>query len=656
MKQETIEQLEKALSDADIRISELEKSLHERRAEEFPKVSENRFRSIIQKSLDIIIILDQNGIMIYETPSLQSILGYQPGYLIGKSPFEFIHPADLERVANDLSEVYRKINLGVPTEFRVHKPDGTWVYLEAIGQNLLEDPAISGIVITARDITDRKSAEEELKKHRDHLEELVQERTAKLEETIEQLGKEVEERNRVENMLRKSEEIFDIHFSLSDDVMFTNDEEFRFVSVTPNVERVLGYTPEELVGKTFQETRVLHPNDMGRAYDNAQNVLSGGASRHPVYRFITKDGKTIFGEINGVPLIKKGHGSSLISVARDVTQRVLAEEELLRYSDHLEEIVKQRTNELSESEQRFRDLTENTTDWIWESDNQMHTIYSSPRVKDVIGYSQEEVLGKTPLEFLSSEEALRIQASWNEVIPNLQPWRNFEYSIMHKDGSLRVIESSGMPIFDHDGQHIGYRGIDRDVTERKRVEEELKKYRDHLEEQVNHRTEDLARAYEQLKQENDMRKATEIELEKHRKELEEMNATLKVLLRQRDGDKAAMEMNILSNIKTFILPHIEKLEAMDQNDSQRNTISMIRSHLEEITSPFTRNISSEYMAFSPGEIQVASLIRDGKSSKEIASILNISLNTVHTYRYNIRRKAGVKNNKVNLRSYLKGLG
>jgi DNA-binding CsgD family transcriptional regulator len=83
---------------------------------------------------------------------------------------------------------------------------------------------------------------------------------------------------------------------------------------------------------------------------------------------------------------------------------------------------------------------------------------------------------------------------------------------------------------------------------------------------------------------------------------------------------------------------------------------MIKSHLEEITSPFTRNISSEYMAFSPGEIQVASLIRDGKSSKEIASLLNISLNTVHTYRYNIRRKAGVINNKVNLRSYLKGLG
>jgi len=82
---------------------------------------------------------------------------------------------------------------------------------------------------------------------------------------------------------------------------------------------------------------------------------------------------------------------------------------------------------------------------------------------------------------------------------------------------------------------------------------------------------------------------------------------------------------------------------------------MLRGHLEEITSPFTRRISSEFLGLTPAEIQVASLIRDGKSSKEIARILNISINTVHTYRFNIRKKTGVKNNKVNLRSFLKTL-
>ncbi|MGD0209498.1 MAG: PAS domain S-box protein [Desulfomonilia bacterium] len=134
-----------------------------KRAEEHLKESDKRFRSLIQKSLDMIIVLDGKGFVTYETPSLENILGYQPGYLIGKSPFEFIHPDDLKRVADDLSEVYLKTNPGVPTEVRVRKADDTWVYLEAIGQNLLEDPAINGIVITARDITERKHKEEALK-------------------------------------------------------------------------------------------------------------------------------------------------------------------------------------------------------------------------------------------------------------------------------------------------------------------------------------------------------------------------------------------------------------------------------------------------------------------------------------------------------------
>ncbi len=347
-----------------------------RRAESALKESEKRFRSLIQKSLDIIIILDGNGFMIYETPSLEYILGYQPGYLIGKLPFEFIHSADLERVANDLNEVYLKTNPGIPTEFRFRKADGTWVYLEAIGQNLLEDPTIKGIVITARDITERKHAEEELKKHRDHLEDLVKERTTKLVKAIEQMEKQIEERKRAEDALRVNEEIFRIHFSLSNDVMFTNDEEFRVLSVTPNVERVLGYKPKELIGKSFQELDVLHPDDMGKAADNAKHVLSGGASRHPIYRFITQDGKTKFGEVSGVPLIKKGQRTTLISVARDVTERIEKEQVLM------------------ETMERYRTHFTLTDDVMFTFDHKLRFNSISPNVEKVTGYKPEELLGK----------------------------------------------------------------------------------------------------------------------------------------------------------------------------------------------------------------------------------------------------------------------
>ncbi|HVN71243.1 MAG TPA: helix-turn-helix transcriptional regulator, partial [Desulfomonilia bacterium] len=192
---------------------------------------------------------------------------------------------------------------------------------------------------------------------------------------------------------------------------------------------------------------------------------------------------------------------------------------------------------------------------------------------------------------------------------------------------------------------------------------ELKKHKDQLEGLIRERTAELTKAYDQMKIENEARKASEmvlrsreVELGKGRRELEEMNSALKVLLKQREEDKIAMETNIISNIKTSVLPYIERLESSGLTESQMRALSMLKSLLGDIISPFIRNLSSQYIGFTPHEIQVASLIKEGKSSKEIAEILSISLNTVHTYRYKIRMKTGLKNNKINLRSYLHTLG
>ena len=127
---------------------------------EILRQSEARFRSMIQSSSDMIFIVDGNAQLTYESPSATLILGYQPGYFIGKSPFMHVHPDDLDQVLKDMDEVFRSVNPGIPTEFRYQKYDGTWIYLEAIGSNQFENPGINGAVLTVRDITARKQAEE----------------------------------------------------------------------------------------------------------------------------------------------------------------------------------------------------------------------------------------------------------------------------------------------------------------------------------------------------------------------------------------------------------------------------------------------------------------------------------------------------------------
>jgi PAS domain S-box-containing protein len=237
---------------------------------------------------------------------------------------------------------------------------------------------------------------------------------------------------------------------------------------------------------------------------------------------------------------------------------------------------------------------------------------------------------------------------------------SWEYKYRIKGGDIRdVLHSARLIEIDNWPCIISHFN---DITDLRRVEEELKKHRDHLEELVSVRTAELTETYEQLKQENELRGKTEAalrsresELERERHEVEDVNAALKVLLKHREDDRTNTEKDIVSNIKINVMPFIQKLEASSLKKSQKTALSMIKTHLNDIASPFIRKISSEYLRFTPSEIKVASLIREGKTSKDIAEILNISLNTVITHRYNIRKKTRLRNKKMNLRSYLQTL-
>ena len=137
--------------------------------------------------------------------------------------------------------------------------------------------------------------------------------------------------------------------------------------------------------------------------------------------------------------------------------------------------------------------------------------------------------------------------------------------------------------------------------------------------------------------------------------LEEVNAAMKVLLEHSEMYKKELEEKVLSNIKELVDPYLEKLEGSEIGQGQKIYLSIIRSNIDEIISPFTRKLSSKYLNLTPSEIRIANLVKQGKTSKEIAGILNVSGKTVGFHRESIRKKLGLKNQKANLRTHLLSL-
>ncbi len=140
-----------------------------------------------------------------------------------------------------------------------------------------------------------------------------------------------------------------------------------------------------------------------------------------------------------------------------------------------------------------------------------------------------------------------------------------------------------------------------------------------------------------------------------RRELQEFNIAMGVLLQRAEKDKETLSENVVSNVKELILPYVEKLKNGHFSDEYKAYIEALETNLSEICSPFLKNLSLKHVHISAMEIQVANLVKAGRRNKEIASILGVSLNTVMTHRYRLRSKLGLKQKKVNLRSYLNSI-
>ena len=148
-----------------------------------------------------------------------------------------------------------------------------------------------------------------------------------------------------------------------------------------------------------------------------------------------------------------------------------------------------------------------------------------------------------------------------------------------------------------------------------------------------------------------LRKSQE-ELIEQKQSLEETNIAMKVLLKQREEDKLELEKKVLNNVKDLVLPYVEKLKNPRLKAKDRTLVDIIDTHLQDIISPLLQRFANAKILLTPQEMQVASLVKDGKTSKEIADVLNVSETTINFHRKNLRVKFGLRNKRTNLRSYL----
>jgi PAS domain S-box-containing protein len=248
--------------------------------------------------------------------------------------------------------------------------------------------------------------------------------------------------------------------------------------------------------------------------------------------------------------------------------------------------------------------------------------------------------------------------------PWLADWKSVMHYFHEADSTLMVRE---VPVGETWYQQTMYfvEGAERiriygvDITARKQASEALLKAYAEVEKRVVERTAALIQSNKYLELEIVNRKKAEkalhaktLELKDQAIRLEEANAALKVLLKQREADKIELEEKVLLNVNQLIIPYFEKIKRRKMDAKQKAYVDILESNLNEIVSPFAHSLSSKFLRLSHNELEVSTFIRQGKNTKDIAEIMNLAESTIDFHRNNIRKKLGVKNKKISLKVYL----
>jgi PAS domain S-box-containing protein len=409
----------------------------------------------------------------------------------------------------------------------------------------------------------------------------------------------------VREALREAEEKCQAIINNIEDGYYEVDLDGNFTYFNDAMARITGYSRQELIG--MNNRQIMDEYYTRQVSDVFKKVyLTGLAAKAIDWELIRKDGPRCIIEVS--VSLKKDLNSrpvGFLGIARDITHRKVMEQAL------------------KESERRYRTIIENIEDGYYEVDLEGNYTFFNDAMTRIIGYTRDEMMGMNYRVYTDAYNAKQVFEVFNKVYQTGLATKALDWKLVAKDGSERFIEVSVTLKKDLNSQPIGFMGIARDITNRRQYVETLE--------------------------------AREKELEIKTKNLEEVNTTLKVLLERRDTDKAALEDTIIGNINDLVIPYLERVKKRTSDKKSRDYLSALENNLDTITSTFFRRLTTKYVNLTATEIEVANLVKNGKSIKDIADLLSISGKTVEVHRMNIRKKMGIANTKTSLRSHLLSL-
>lgn len=422
--------------------------------------------------------------------------------------------------------------------------------------------------------------------------------------TITVSAKDITARKRVEEELQKSAENYR-SLAATIDSLFVVDRNYIMIFANEHfLKRLKPYHTGPMIGESIDV--IHHPSQAITIRKGVDAVFSTGKPHYDelwgyyTAMYFIRTFSPIFDE--------KGYVASVTVASKDMTERKRAE------------------IALQQSEERYRSLA-SVADRVFVVDKDCRHLFANNAYLDTFGPERDSVIGRRYDEF-NDEKLSRLFADTVRDVFETGDVYQYEF----KGGRTGVdFLRRVSPIINREGIIYAVTVISIDITERKQLEKDLLNQNDILSKLVTERTADL---------------------EMRSKNLEEMNTALRVLLQKREEDKKHVEELIVSNIKSLVYPYVEEVKKDSPNAKQHLLLSIIETHLNELLSPLLKKL--QQFNLTQKEIQVAAMVKDGRTTKEIAKMLGVETSSVDDHRHNLRKKLGLSRTE-NLHSKLQSL-